>query len=171
MDNLPYDLAGFIMDNSQSTRLTHAQNTNKLSTILAQELVTEKSKALLEGNGRKDIMSMLVKANASENPQKRLEQRELLAQMKYVFLVYIGAVIHRIRHTSTIILAGHETTANSISFALLEMCRKPEMQDRLREEIRATEQVVRKRGDSSFLPTDLESMPYLSAMIKVSSFA
>lgn len=87
MDNLPYDLAGFIMDNSQSTRLTHAQNTNKLSTILAQELVTEKSKALLEGNGRRDIMSMLVKANASENPQKRLEQRELLAQMKYVFLV------------------------------------------------------------------------------------
>ncbi|SJK99587.1 uncharacterized protein ARMOST_02895 [Armillaria ostoyae] len=148
MDNLPYNLAGFIMDNSRSTRLTHAHNTKKLSTILAQELVTEKSKALLEGNGRRDIMSMLVKANASENPQKRLEQRELLAQM------------------NTIVLAGHETTANSISFALLEMCKKPEMQDRLRKEIRAMEQAVRERGDSSFLPTDLESMPYLSAMIK-----
>ncbi|KAK0214030.1 cytochrome P450 [Armillaria fumosa] len=148
MDNLPYNLAGFIMGNSRSTRLSHAQKTNELSTILAKELVTEKSKALLEGNGRRDIMSMLVKANASENPQKRLGQRELLAQM------------------NTIILAGHETTANSISFALLEMCRKPEMQDRLRKEIRATEQAVCERGDSGFLPTDFESMPYLSAMVK-----
>ncbi|KAK0436857.1 cytochrome P450 [Armillaria borealis] len=148
MDNLPYDLAGFIMGNSRSARLVHAHKTNKLSTVVAKDLVMEKSKALLEGDGRRDIMSMLVKANASENPKKRLDQKELLAQM------------------NTIILGGHETTSNSISFALLEMCRKPQMQGRLRKEIRATEQVVRERGDSSFLPSDFESMSYLSAMVK-----
>ncbi|KAK0239254.1 hypothetical protein EDD85DRAFT_829581 [Armillaria nabsnona] len=48
------------------------------------------------------------------------------------------------------------------------MCRKPHMQGRLRTEIRATERVVRERGDSSFLPSDFESMPYLSAMVKFS---
>ncbi len=95
---------------------------------------------------------MLVKANASENPQKRLEQKGVTGSDEVRFpWLYIGAVIHRVHQTSTIILAGHETTANSISFALLEMCRKPDMQDRLRKEIRATEQVVHERGDSSFL--------------------
>jgi hypothetical protein len=51
----------------------------------------------------------------------------------------------------------------------LEIAKHPDVQKRLREEIRATEQVIHARGDVDFTATDLDGMPYLSAVIKVSS--
>lgn len=60
-------------------------------------------------------------------------------------------------------LAGHETTANSTSWTLLELARHPEMQKRLREEIWAKQQALGRE----FEARDLESMPYLQAVVKV----
>lgn len=68
----------------------------------------------------------------------------------------------------TLILAGHETTANSLSWTLLELARHPEMQSRLRTEIREVEQSVHARGDSAFTVADFENMHYMSAVVKVS---
>lgn len=42
------------------------------------------------------------------------------------------------------------------------------MQTRLRAEIRERESIIRSRGDSQFTVNDLESMPYLTAIIKAS---
>ncbi|KAG7439454.1 cytochrome P450 [Guyanagaster necrorhizus] len=69
-------------------------------------------------------MSLLVKANVSENPHTRLNDEELFAQM------------------NSIMFAGHETTANTLSWTLLELSRHPEVQDRLRAEIRKKETEV-----------------------------
>jgi hypothetical protein len=49
----------------------------------------------------------------------------------------------------------------------LELSKHPEVQRKLREEIHATEQKIRERGDTEFTPQDLESMPYLNRVIKV----
>ncbi|KAF5346231.1 hypothetical protein D9758_011315 [Tetrapyrgos nigripes] len=67
-----------------------------------------------------------------------------------------------------IFVAGHETTANSAGWALLELCRHPEMQDRLRKEIRAKEREIQARhGEAGgFSAMDLESMGYLNAVLK-----
>lgn len=65
-------------------------------------------------------------------------------------------------------LAGHETTANSLSWTLLELVRNPDMQIKLRQEIRNMERDVQARGDSAFGPRDFDSMPYLTAVVKVS---
>jgi hypothetical protein len=51
----------------------------------------------------------------------------------------------------------------------LEIAKHPDVQKRVREEIRAMEQVIHERGDVDFTATDLDGMPYLSAVIKVSS--
>ncbi|KAK0496199.1 cytochrome P450 [Armillaria luteobubalina] len=148
MDHLPSKVVSFLMRQFPSGRLNHGLLINKLSTVVAKELVDQKFDALLEGKGRRDVMSLLVKANASESPKTQLEERELLGQM------------------NIIILAGHETTTNTLCFALIELCKRPELQERLRKEIRATERVIHDRGDTQFTPSDFESMPFLSAMIK-----
>ena len=67
----------------------------------------------------------------------------------------------------TMLAAGHETVANTLSWMFLEMARNPTIQTRLRREIRSVEQNVRLRGDSEFTLADCEAMTYLNAFIKV----
>ncbi len=64
--------------------------------------------------------------------------------------------------------AGHETTANTLSWTFLELGKHREVQDRLRAEIRKKERVIFKRGDTEFSVQDLDNMPYLTAVVKVS---
>lgn len=68
----------------------------------------------------------------------------------------------------TILLAGHETSATSMCWVLLELARHQDVQQKLREEIRATERAIHARGGSDFTATDLDNMPYLAAVLKVS---
>jgi cytochrome P450 len=90
-----------------------------------------------------------VKANASENALTRLSTDEMLSQMR------------------TVMFAGHETTANTLCWTLLELARHPEVQSRLRTEIRAAEREARSRGVSELSTTELDNMPLTLAVIKV----
>lgn len=88
----------------------------------------------------------------------------MLAQMRLVAQVSFFCISRFLR---TILLAGHETSATSLCWVFLELARHPQVQSRLRAEIRSTEQEINARGDSDFTAADLESMPYLSAVLKV----
>lgn len=66
----------------------------------------------------------------------------------------------------TILLAGHETSATTLCWVLLELARHPEVQSKLRDEIRLTEQAITARGGSDFTATDLDNMVYLAAVLK-----
>jgi cytochrome P450 len=61
-------------------------------------------------------------------------------------------------------LAGHETTANTISWTLFELTRYPHLQDKLRAEI---EEKILEKGSDMLTEHDYESMPYLTAIMKV----
>lgn len=135
---------------SRKRSLVHARHTAVLANAVAKNLVDTKAEALLQGKGNKDILSLLVKANASENGETKLTEEEIYAQMR------------------TILLAGHETSATTLCWVLLELARHPEVQDRLRREIRDTERAIRARGGSDFTATDLDNMVYLHAVIKES---
>lgn len=135
---------------SNKRSLVHARHTARLANEVAKNLVDSKAEALLQGKGSKDILSLLVKANASENAETRLTEEEIYAQMR------------------TILLAGHETSATTLCWVLLELARHPEVQQRLRDEIRETERAVRARGASDFSASDLDNMQYLHAVIKES---
>lgn len=135
---------------SQKRSLVHARHTARLANQVAKELVETKAEALLQGKGNKDILSLLVKANASENFETKLTEEEIYAQMR------------------TILLAGHETSATTLCWVLLELARHPDVQQRLRDEIRETETAIRARGGSDFTASDLDNMQYLHAVIKES---
>ena len=98
----------------------------------------------------------IVRANVSENPSSQLSKKEIMAQ--------IGALI----------LAGHETTANTLTWMLWELARHSNFQDTLRAEIRDKRREIDLRntvdpnGNSDFTLEDLESMSFLQAIVKVS---
>jgi len=52
-------------------------------------------------------------------------------------------------------------------WVLYELARHPDVQKRLRKEIRDVERAVHARGHSDFTAADLDNMPYLTAVIKV----
>jgi hypothetical protein len=66
-------------------------------------------------------------------------------------------------------LAGHETTASTVTWALYELARHPEFQNQVRDEIRATQAQAVQRGDGELSVADLDSMKYLLALMKVRS--
>ena len=47
-------------------------------------------------------------------------------------------------------LAGQETTSNTLSWAFLEFAKQPHIQTRLREEFHAMERMIRERGDTEY---------------------
>ena len=74
---------------------------------------------------------------------------------------------HWLPQNSTILLAGYDTSGSSLVWTSLELARHPEMQSKLRCEIRQKAREIQKRGDTEFSALDLESMPYLAAVLKV----
>ncbi|KAJ8690780.1 hypothetical protein PTI98_012179 [Pleurotus ostreatus] len=120
-----------------------------VSRRVAKELVTQKISSMEitpENEPRRDFMSVLFRANASEDPQYRLDEDEVLSQM------------------GTIILAGHDTVASSLSWMLYELAKHPDDQKRIREEIRALR--AQLPAEAAFTIADLDSLSYTNATIK-----
>ncbi|KAI0751771.1 cytochrome P450 [Daedaleopsis nitida] len=69
------------------------------------------------GKEEKSIIGLLIKAESPE-ASLSMSQEEIIAQMK------------------VLILAGYETTSISLTWAMIELCRKPELQARLRAEVK-----------------------------------
>ncbi|KIY71128.1 cytochrome P450 [Cylindrobasidium torrendii FP15055 ss-10] len=133
---------------SKSRMMSHTRHTADLASQLAERLVRMKGDELLQRKGQRDVLSLLVKANASENAATQLTHEEMVAQMR------------------TLLLAGHETSATSLCWILLEVARHPDVQQRMRKEIRAAEASMIARGDSEFAAKDLDGMVYTIAVMK-----
>ncbi|EIW62974.1 PAH-inducible cytochrome P450 monooxygenase PC-PAH 4 [Trametes versicolor FP-101664 SS1] len=126
-------------------------NLRKVFSRYGQQMLSEKRPEIdtVEKDSRgKDIMSVLIKANASSDAKTRLDDDELMAEM------------------FTLTLAGHETTATTLTFLLYELARNPEYQNRMREEVQQTRARVIARGDTNFTMEDLDSMTLCMNAIK-----
>ncbi|KAG1856005.1 cytochrome P450 [Suillus subalutaceus] len=145
---IPPRILQCIVEMGKNPRIARMRETGNLATSVAKQLVKEKAEMLLEGKGSRDVFSLLVKANMDTDAKAKLTEEELFAQMR------------------TILFAGHETTSNTVSWALLELARRPEIQSRLRAEIRETEAAVHARGDVNFTIADFDAMPYTDAVVK-----
>ncbi|KAK7427673.1 hypothetical protein QQZ08_005779 [Neonectria magnoliae] len=62
----------------------------------------------------------------------------------------------------TFLAAGHETTASAMTWATYMLCRNPEVQCRLREEVR--ERLPSVDSDVDITSLDIDHMPYLNAV-------
>jgi len=52
-------------------------------------------------------------------------------------------------------------------YGFWELARRPEIQDRLREEVMETYEASRARGNEDFTPGDIDNMPFTNAVVKV----
>ncbi|KAJ7083852.1 cytochrome P450 [Mycena epipterygia] len=148
MEFLPVWMFQLFVDYAPVAAFQNSRRVERMAVGIAKELVDEKAEALVAGKGKRDIMSLLVRANASTNPRTSLSEAEMLAQMQ------------------TTMQAGHETTANTMGWSLFELTQHPDVQKKLRAEILATEKAIHARGDSEFTHADFEAMPYTVAVMK-----
>lgn len=63
-------------------------------------------------------------------------------------------------------MAGHDTTASTLTWWLYELARHPEWQTRVRDEIRAARCKLGERGEQEFSIADLEGMTVMHATLK-----
>ncbi|KAE9397453.1 cytochrome P450 [Gymnopus androsaceus JB14] len=135
---LPTSLVEFLNSNNLSRRVAVLLKVANVANAIAKELISKKSEVLLEGKGKKDLMSLLVKANAGENPRGQLSEDKILLPMR------------------ALIFAGHETTGNTLAWLLYELAQSPELQGKLCAEIRESELSIE----------DLEGMSLLGATVR-----
>ena len=69
-----------------------------------------------------------------------------------------------VNQVMTFLAAGHETTATSMTWAVLALSRHPLVQSRLREEIRAKLPSIDRSDTGPMTPELLDSLPYLHAV-------
>ncbi|KAL4268124.1 cytochrome P450 family protein [Pleurotus pulmonarius] len=113
---------------------------------ISKGLIEEKASASLMDGTSRDLLSVLVRANLSEDPKCQLDEDEMLSQM------------------AAIILAGHETTASTLTWLLYELSRHPQDQNMMREEIRELRAKL-PRG-TEFTMSHLDSMTFTNACVK-----
>ncbi|THH19294.1 hypothetical protein EW146_g1858 [Bondarzewia mesenterica] len=122
-----------------------AQGTTKM-------IVTKLAMRILERDGReggygKDILSLLLNAQKLEKgPAEGLTPSQIVENVIISFPI------------NTFIMVGHETTAGSVSFTLLQLARNPGMQQKLREEIQAL------GHDLDY--NNIQKLDYLDAVVK-----
>ncbi|KAI6100367.1 cytochrome P450 [Pisolithus sp. B1] len=114
------------------------QTLSKISKELLERTRKEKEAGIADGKD-KSIIELLIKAEDAETGL-RMSHEEIVAQMK------------------VLLLAGYETTSISLTWALLELARNPEIQTKLREELLAFP------GEADY--DQLSSkLPYLDAVV------
>ncbi|KAF9260708.1 cytochrome P450 [Marasmius fiardii PR-910] len=147
---VPSKLSFWMLEHSNDPRVVRGRKTRDVAREVARELVASK----LDSDG-KDILSLLVKANMSENEKIRLSDEELFSQLLVLFL------------------AGHLSTGAALSLGhYSSLAKHPEVQDRLRQEIHGKERQMHREGrgpgSTHFTVDDFERMPYLIAVVKES---
>lgn len=93
---------------------------------------------------RDDILQTLIDTQNTEDPEERLSTNVI------------------IRETILFLIAGSETTSNSIAFAVIELLRHPDKLVKLQQEIDA---VPLPEGQETFNHDALKKLPYLNGVI------
>lgn len=116
---------------------------------VAQNMIRLQTEQYNNGNeGGKDMLSILIRANLSEDPSVKISNNEIESQL------------------TTLMLAGHDTTASSVMWGLYELSLNQDIQRRIRKEISDLRLRISERGNDKLSVADLESMKYFSAFIK-----
>lgn len=65
----------------------------------------------------------------------------------------------------TFLAAGHETTASALTWAIYCLCRHPDVQSKLRDELRTQLPALRERN-TQISSTEIDRLPYLNAVLQ-----
>ena len=122
-----------------------------------------------EKRGGKDMISVLLRANASEKPTDKLTDDEVISEITYAIIPssvnYSKSLLaYAFPAYSSLLLAGHDTTANTLTWFLWEMAKHPESQERIRAEIADFRE---RKGEVQPSVVDLDNLTYTQAALKV----
>ena len=173
---VPMGLIRWILNSAPvGGKLDHVRNTNSVSQRILLELIEDRKRMMKEGGGgKRDIMSHILRAGLNEDPTAKLTDDEVVAELRYVSILFVvtGPFPILVLITSTppnsprfLLLAGQETSANTLAWALFELSSRPRIQSELRAEIRDARE---KKAGKEFTAQDLQALPLLNAIIKVS---
>ncbi|CEP20052.1 hypothetical protein [Parasitella parasitica] len=140
---------GFILKHTSAKFIKTQEATARLVSMM-EDLANERRQRILAGDMKnladqeKDLLTMMIEADIEEGTKTTTTQ---LRQNIALFF-----------------LAGHDTTANAISFCLYNIAKNPDIQQKLREEITS----VLGEDPVDIVPTmeDLKKMDYLNLVIK-----
>ncbi|KAK0229231.1 cytochrome P450, partial [Armillaria nabsnona] len=108
--------------------------------------IFEKQLKVVAGDGNpaeKDVVNVLAMSHLNDDAKKKMSDIEIDSQL------------------ATFIIAGHDTTANTMAWLLYELSLHPEDQVKIREEIART-----KANAGALISNDYDSMIWLNACIK-----
>ncbi|KAE9411099.1 cytochrome P450 [Gymnopus androsaceus JB14] len=143
---LPTPLANFLcrFPTKEETRFREFSDASKKVAKSVFRTATEAANGQEDSKGSKDVLSVLLRSNLTEDPKKALDEDE-------------GS-------TRTIMLAGHETTASTTTWLLFELAKSPKDQQRVYAEIRDVR--ARIGVEAELAVSDYDSMPFFNAVIK-----
>lgn len=109
--------------------------------------------------------------SASTDAKAKMSAEELRGQLTVRLLVFLKVCAHRrvsrayiLSFPQTFLLAGHETTSTSLTWTLWTLSRYPEVQTKLRAEIRDARKKAKDNGTDEIESDDLNALPYLDAV-------
>ncbi|KIY65482.1 cytochrome P450 [Cylindrobasidium torrendii FP15055 ss-10] len=115
-----------------------------IASKIVDDAKTSQSTAMHTVEG-KDVLSILVRANQSDDPTRRLDSEEVLSQ------------------AATLLSAGQETSASTLAWVFYELSSKPDIQAKIRTEIA---EARAHRCDEELTTQDYDGMYTLNAVIK-----
>ncbi|PBK71908.1 cytochrome P450 [Armillaria solidipes] len=92
----------------------------------------------------KDVVNVLAMSYLADDAKKKMSDLEIDSQL------------------ATFIIAGHDTTANTMAWLLYELSRHPEVQAKVREEIA----IAKYKAPGALTSNDYDAMAWLNAVIK-----
>ncbi|CAE6385476.1 unnamed protein product [Rhizoctonia solani] len=126
-------------------RVVKLQNDQAEEVLRARQASLSAGADLSSTAGRgKDIMTLLMKANDSEGSESYIDRESMIG------------------HMNVFIFAGHETTSTAVSRVLEVLSQSPNIQVRLREELR---QYFEANSNETHYDTLLE-LPYLDGVVR-----
>ncbi|EJD01989.1 cytochrome P450 [Fomitiporia mediterranea MF3/22] len=125
-------------------RVTQVREAHNTMHWIGERLLKDRQAGGTLEKGR-DLLSVLLRANMdTELPDsQRMTDEDVLAQVP------------------TFLVAGHETTSNALAFALFSVAQRPDLQSRLRSEVRGIPTDSPSADDLSS-----EKLPFLEAVVR-----
>ena len=168
-------------------KFKHIKQTHDTITAVTAEVMTEKQNDMRKGlEDGKDLMTLLLRANATADEHRRMSDEEISVGITYVQHPYGFLLTTHARARSTITFAGRKShapaetppaadrsltdtaIASTLAFALWELAKSPKIQRRVRDEVlTAKRDIVKSTGTDEIPFSYCEKMPLLNALIKV----
>ncbi|PBK64060.1 cytochrome P450 [Armillaria solidipes] len=148
IERLPKWIIKFMVNHSPAPQFSYIRNSGAVIGHITTHLLNDKADDATAGKRQKDfkdIMSLLIQEKSSIDPKTRLNDDEVLTLM------------------NGMLFAGHETNGTTLGWLLLELTKAPVIQQKLRTETRANRALSNR---SDLVPSDLDTMPYLNAVLK-----